>query len=113
MLKINKCSIMNCNNAHLSKKKINTTTHFWYGDHSTSISVCRVWEARVRVQVFRREFHTHIHLDYVRVKFLSCIKKEENKLVNESLACMYKFIIIMFPFVKKKKVVNLYENDRQ
>ena len=36
---------------------------------------CGVWEARVEIQVSRREFHTHIHLDYVKVKFLSCIKK--------------------------------------
>ena len=28
---------------------------------------------RVEVQVFKRELHTHIHLDYVRVEFLSCI----------------------------------------
>ena len=27
----------------------------------------------VRVQVCRRELHTHIHLDYVRIEFLSCI----------------------------------------
>ena len=35
---------------------------------------CR--RARVGVQVSKREFHTRIHLDYVRVKFLSCIKKK-------------------------------------
>ena len=29
----------------------------------SSISDCGVWRARIRVQVFRREFHTHIHLD--------------------------------------------------
>ena len=37
--------------------------------HSTSISVCGVWEARVGVLVSRRELHTHIHLDYSRVEF--------------------------------------------
>ena len=111
MLKIDKCSIMSCNNAHLSKKKINTTTHLWYGDHSISISVCGVWEVRAGVQIFRRKLHTYIHLDYVRVEFLSYIKKEKNKLVNESLACMYKFIMVVSVF--QEKVLNSYENDRQ
>ena len=31
--------------------------------HSISINASRVWGARVGVQVFRREVHTHIHLD--------------------------------------------------
>ena len=37
-----------------------------------------VWEARAEVQVFMREFHTHIHLDYVRVEILSCKKKKKS-----------------------------------
>ena len=46
---------------------------FWFSDfyfyfglgcgHSTSISACGVWGIRVGIQVSRREFHTHIHLD--------------------------------------------------
>ena len=32
---------------------------------------------RVGVQVSKREFYTHIHLDYVRIKFISCIKKKK------------------------------------
>ena len=32
---------------------------------------------RAGVQVSKREFHTHIHLDYVRVKFLYCIIKKK------------------------------------
>ena len=28
---------------------------------------------RAEVQVCRRELHTHIHLDYARIEFLSCI----------------------------------------
>ena len=36
-----------------------------------------MWEARVGVQVSRKEFHTHIHLDYDKVDFLSCIKKKK------------------------------------
>ena len=27
------------------------------------LSACGVWEARARAQVFRKELHTHIHLD--------------------------------------------------
>ena len=38
-----------------------------------------MWEARVRFQVFRKEFHTHIHLDWTRVEFLSCKKKKKKK----------------------------------
>ena len=30
---------------------------------------------KIEVQVSRRELHTHIHLDYDRIEFLSCIKK--------------------------------------
>ena len=54
----------------------NTTVHLWCCGHSTSISVCGVWGARAVVQVFRREFHTHTHFDYVRAEILSCIKKK-------------------------------------
>ena len=31
--------------------------------HSISINACGVWEARVMIQVFRKEFRTYIHLD--------------------------------------------------
>ena len=53
------------------------------GGHSTSISACGIWGlgASVVVQVFRREFYTHIHLDYAtRVKFLSCINQKKKKI---------------------------------
>ena len=33
-----------------------------------------------KIQVSRREFHTHIHLDYTRIKFQSCIKKIKIKI---------------------------------
>ena len=36
---------------------------------------CGVWEAKAEVQVSKREVHIHIHLDYAKVEFLSCIKK--------------------------------------
>ena len=40
-----------------------TTAYPWCDDHSTSISVFKVWEAKIRVQVSKREFNTYIHLD--------------------------------------------------
>ena len=40
-----------------------TTVHPWCGVHSTSINYCGVWGARVGIQVFKKEFHIHIHLD--------------------------------------------------
>ena len=41
------------------------------------LSAYGVWGVRVGVQVSRRELHTYIHLDYVRVEFLYCIKKKK------------------------------------
>ena len=54
-----------------------TTAHLWCDGHSTSISACGVCEARVTVQVFRRELHIHIHLDYTRVEFYLVSKKKK------------------------------------
>ena len=45
------------------KLKLLTTAHPWCSGHSTNINACGVWGVRAGVQVFRREFHTHIHLD--------------------------------------------------
>ena len=36
-----------------------------------------------KIQVSRREFHTHIHLDYTRIKFQSCIKKIKIKIKKQ------------------------------
>ena len=52
----------------------------------------------VGIQVFRREFHTHIHLDYAKVKFLSFIKKKKNlscikKKKELSIRDIYTFVI--------------------
>ena len=55
---------------------INTTIHPYCDGHFTSISACGVWGVRAGIQVSRRELHTHIHLDYVRVEILSCIKNK-------------------------------------
>ena len=41
----------------------NTTAHLWCGGHSTNINTCRMWGVRAEIQVFKSEFHTHIHLD--------------------------------------------------
>ena len=35
-----------------------------------------MWETRAGVQVSKREFHTHIYLDYSRVKFYLINKKK-------------------------------------
>ena len=35
-----------------------------------------MWGTRAGVQVSKREFHTHIHLDYFRVKFYLINKKK-------------------------------------
>ena len=50
------------------------TAHSWCGGHSINISIYGVWRAMAGVQVFRRKFHTHIHLNYSKIEFLSCIK---------------------------------------
>ena len=47
-----------------------TTAHPWCSGHSTSINTCRVWGVMVGVQVFKRELHTHIHLDQGRNSIL-------------------------------------------
>ena len=49
----------------------------WCSGHSTSINAYGVWEAKAGVQISRKELHTHIHLDYDRVEFLSYIKKQK------------------------------------
>ena len=54
-----------------------TTAHLWCDGHSTSISACGVCEARVTVQVFRRELHIHIYLDYTRIEFYLVSKKKK------------------------------------
>ena len=59
------------------KCKMGIVAHPWFGGYSTSIYDCGVWGVRAGIQVSRREFHTHIHLDWTRVKLLSCIKKKK------------------------------------
>ena len=56
-------------------------TYPWCDDHSTSISACEVWGARVGVQVSKREFHTHLHLNQARVEFYLVLKKKKKRIV--------------------------------
>ena len=51
----------------LTKSLHPTTAHPQCDGHLTCINACGVWGARVEIQVFKREFHTYIHLDLVRV----------------------------------------------
>ena len=57
----------------------------WCDGHFISINTCGMWKVRAEVQVFRRKFHIHVHLDQVRIEFyLVKIKKllykrEKNK----------------------------------
>ena len=62
-----------------------TTMHFWRDNHSTSINACEVWRAIVGIQVSKREFHTHIHLDWTKVEFLFCILKKKIVLCADPL----------------------------
>ena len=41
-----------------------------------------MWEVRVGVQVSRRELHTHIQLDYVRIEFYLVFKKKKKKVTH-------------------------------
>ena len=65
------------------KEQYHTTVHPWYDGHSTSISVCGVWGARVRVQVFKRKLHTHIHLGCVWIDF-----KLIPKMIFRKMGCL-------------------------
>ena len=35
-----------------------------------------VWGPRARVQIFKKNFYTYIHLNLIRIELLSCIKKD-------------------------------------
>ena len=57
--------------------------------------------ASVVVQVFRREFYTHIHLDYAtRVKFLSCINQKKKKSQHQQ---QFYMVIEQGPFLILQK----------
>ena len=58
----------------LSIRFITFDNHFSILTHFVLVG-CGVWEGKVGVQVFRNKRHICIYLDYIRVKFISCIKK--------------------------------------
>ena len=77
------CFWLDCEQYYETQLKTNPTknpnatiAHHWYNSHFISINTCGC-EVRTGVQVSKRELHTHIHLDYVRVEFLSCINKNK------------------------------------
>ena len=77
--------------------------------HSTNISTCRVWVARVRIQVSRRKFYTHIYLNYVRVEILSCIKKKKKwhcVNYNVSSSSSFLFFFSFFSLWENSVIVN-------
>ena len=59
-----------------------------------------MWGAKAGVQVSRRKFHTHIHLDYAKVEFLSKKKKEGNSLIyilaSKHTCCMCSEALLFF-----------------
>ena len=55
---------------------VSTTVHHWRDGHSISTKFLWSGGAVVGFQVSKRKLHTHILLDYVRVEFVSCIKKK-------------------------------------
>ena len=68
-------------------KSVLTTAYLCCGGHSTSINACRVQKVRAKIQVFKKELYTHIHLDYTRVEIISCIyilkeKKKKHSPIN-------------------------------
>ena len=67
------------NQSNVKNISPNTTVHSWYGCHSTSINVYRVWGIKVRIPVSRMELRTYIYLDYVKVEILSCIQRRKEK----------------------------------
>ena len=49
------------------------------------------------VQVSRKKFHTYTHLDYIKIKFLSCIKKNYEKKKKPKYICCLDRIIVNLP----------------
>ena len=61
---------------YILSPQVPTIAHVWCDGHSTSTKF--LWSERqeLRLKVSRKEFYTYIHLDYIRVEFLFCIKKK-------------------------------------
>ena len=89
---------------YFKNRLLKTTAHPWCGGHFTSINACKVWGVRVEVQVSRREFHIHIHLDWDRVEILSCIQKDwdhmqlHHAITPFRLQFFFLYILLLFNF---------------
>ena len=81
-----------------------TTVHSLCNNQSTSTSACRVWEVRAGFEVSRRELHTHINLDQIRVEFLTCIKK---KSLNNCLIIHFKSLLCIVEMNVKSKFIDI------
>ena len=59
---------------YILSPQVPTIAHVWCDGHSTSTKF--LWSERqeLRLKVSRKEFYTYIHLDYIIVEFLFCIK---------------------------------------
>ena len=68
---------------YILNPQVPTIAHVWCDGHSTSTKF--LWSERqeLRLKVSRKEFYTYIHLDYIRVEFLFCIKKKNNNNNNK------------------------------
>ena len=75
---ISKCQVYLTSCTCILKSHV-TTAHLCYNGYSTSMNAYELWGVRAEIQIFRKEFHTHIHLDYVNIEILSCIKKKKKK----------------------------------
>ena len=80
------------------------TVHSWCSDHSTSVNACGVQRASARIQVSRKEFHTHIHLDQDRLRqsrnSILYQKKKERKISNFIPALEQLALIVVQPKFK-------------
>ena len=56
-------------NKKIRKKFTSFAAHPWCDGRFTSISASEVWGARAEIQVSKKEFYTHIHLDQAIVEF--------------------------------------------
>ena len=82
-----------------------TIAHPWWSLHK--YKCLWEWRARFGIQVSKNEFYTHIHLDYVRVEFLSCIKKKKLMVIKNYYK--YKILYIRKNKIKKKNILyNLF-----
>ena len=85
------------------KCKMDTIAHPWFGGYSTSIYDCGVWGVRAGIQIFRREFHTHIHLGSVWLKWWKNGRIENGEMM-EKWENIKDFILSPFCLVESGKV---------